>query len=104
MPAHWLLKNLFAHFLANLQATLSWHFNSVLVILVLDILFFFQRNGIKSLINLQHPGEHSSCGFGLEPVSGFSYIPEHFMQEDSMCNSSISISDIIIDYLNKPVV
>ena len=64
--------------------------------LVLDILFFFQRNGIKSLINLQHPGEHSSCGFGLEPVSGFSYIPEHFMQEDSMCNSSISISDIII--------
>lgn len=42
----------------------------------------FKRNGIKSLINLQHPGEHSSCGFGLEPVSGFSYIPEHFMQED----------------------
>ena len=42
------------------------------------------RAGIKSLINLQHPGEHASCGFGLEPESGFSYIPEHFMQEDSM--------------------
>ena len=42
------------------------------------------RCGIKSVINLQHPGEHASCGFGLEE-SGFSYNPEDFMQADSKC-------------------
>ena len=43
-----------------------------------------KRMGIKSLINLQHPGEHVSCGFGIDPVSGFSYDPEDFMKDDSM--------------------
>lgn len=47
-----------------------------------NVLEQFARTGIKSIINLQHPGEHASCGFGLEPESGFSYIPEDFMQED----------------------
>lgn len=47
-----------------------------------DIIGQFSQTGIKSLINLQHPGEHSSCGFGIEPVSGFSYVPEDFMKED----------------------
>ena len=48
------------------------------------LIVLYLRTGIKSIINLQHPGEHASCGFGLEPESGFSYIPEDFMQEDSM--------------------
>ncbi|XP_068719104.1 protein tyrosine phosphatase domain-containing protein 1-like [Montipora capricornis] len=47
-----------------------------------NVLQQFARSGIKSIINLQHPGEHASCGFGLEPESGFSYLPEDFMQED----------------------
>lgn len=47
-----------------------------------DVIRQFSEMGIKSLINLQHPGEHNSCGFGLESVSGFSYIPEDFMKED----------------------
>lgn len=42
----------------------------------------FSKVGIKSLINLQHPGEHVSCGFGIDPVSGFSYDPEDFMKDD----------------------
>ena len=41
------------------------------------------RVGINSVMNLQHPGEHASCGYGLEEGSGFSYIPEDFMQADS---------------------
>lgn len=40
------------------------------------------RNGIKSIINLQHPDEHASCGYGLQE-SGFSYEPEDFMQAES---------------------
>ena len=35
------------------------------------------------MMNLQHPGEHASCGYGLEEGSGFSYIPEDLMQADS---------------------
>ncbi|CAB4038206.1 tyrosine phosphatase domain-containing 1 isoform X2 [Paramuricea clavata] len=38
----------------------------------------FQRWGITAVINLQHPGEHANCGFGLEN-SGFTYNPEAFM-------------------------
>lgn len=52
------------------------------VIKKFDVIGQFSQTGIKSLINLQHPGEHSSCGFGLEPLSGFSYVPEDFMKED----------------------
>eukprot|EP00794_Sanderia_malayensis_P006955 gene6955-7736_t len=41
----------------------------------------FKKNNITAIINLQHPGEHSSCGFGLQ-ASGFSYNPQDFMDED----------------------
>ncbi|KAG5837843.1 hypothetical protein ANANG_G00217330 [Anguilla anguilla] len=40
----------------------------------------FQRCGIRTLINLQHPGEHASCGNELEQESGFTYRPEAFME------------------------
>ncbi|RVE72422.1 hypothetical protein OJAV_G00042330 [Oryzias javanicus] len=40
----------------------------------------FQRCGLKTVINLQRPGEHASCGNPLEPESGFTYRPETFMQ------------------------
>jgi hypothetical protein len=41
------------------------------------------RWGINAIINLQHPGEHANCGFGLEN-SGFTYNPEDFMNSGSM--------------------
>nr|XP_030703108.1 protein tyrosine phosphatase domain-containing protein 1 isoform X3 [Globicephala melas] len=37
-------------------------------------------HGIKSIINLQRPGEHASCGNPLEQESGFTYLPEAFME------------------------
>jgi len=46
-----------------------------------DVINQFKVNGIATVINLQHPGEHASCGFGLED-SGFSYVPQQFMDED----------------------
>ncbi|XP_013880929.1 protein tyrosine phosphatase domain-containing protein 1 [Austrofundulus limnaeus] len=45
-----------------------------------DIINQFKRNGIKTVINLQVPGEHAFCGKPLEPESGFSYHPEVFMK------------------------
>lgn len=41
------------------------------------------RCGLKTLINLQRPGEHASCGNPLETESGFTYRPEVFMENDS---------------------
>ncbi|XP_065667305.1 protein tyrosine phosphatase domain-containing protein 1 isoform X2 [Hydra vulgaris] len=46
-----------------------------------NIIEQFQNAGIKSIINLQQAGEHSACGFGLEP-SGFSYEPKDFMDNN----------------------
>ena len=51
-----------------------------------DLINVFLQNNIKAIFNLQLPGEHVSCGDGVE-ASGFSYIPgfsllfnaEHFM-------------------------
>ncbi|KAM9813527.1 protein tyrosine phosphatase domain-containing protein 1 [Neosynchiropus ocellatus] len=40
----------------------------------------FRRCGLKTVINLQRPGEHASCGNPLEPESGFTYLPERFME------------------------
>ena len=40
----------------------------------------FKKQGIKSIINLQTPGEHASCGPKLHS-SGFSYDPNDFMSK-----------------------
>ncbi|XP_075825792.1 protein tyrosine phosphatase domain-containing protein 1 isoform X1 [Microtus pennsylvanicus] len=40
----------------------------------------FLGHGIKTIINLQRPGEHASCGNSLEQESGFTYLPEAFME------------------------
>ncbi|XP_051580635.1 protein tyrosine phosphatase domain-containing protein 1 [Myxocyprinus asiaticus] len=39
----------------------------------------FKRLNIKSIINMQLPGEHAHCGPALEPDSGFTYSPQVFM-------------------------
>lgn len=40
----------------------------------------FRSCGLKTVINLQRPGEHASCGNPLESESGFTYRPEIFME------------------------
>jgi len=42
----------------------------------------FKDNNICSIINLQTPGEHSSCGPPLEKESLFTYKPQVFMDND----------------------
>uniref|UniRef100_A0A8C9SJ34 Protein tyrosine phosphatase domain-containing protein 1 n=1 Tax=Scleropages formosus TaxID=113540 RepID=A0A8C9SJ34_SCLFO len=41
-----------------------------------------QFQNIKSIINMQLPGEHAHCGPPLEPDSGFSYSPQVFMENN----------------------
>ncbi|EPY78969.1 protein tyrosine phosphatase domain containing 1 isoform 1 [Camelus ferus] len=45
----------------------------------------FRSHGIKTIINLQRPGEHASCGNPLEQESGFTYLPEAFMEAGMFC-------------------
>ncbi|XP_017574189.1 protein tyrosine phosphatase domain-containing protein 1 [Pygocentrus nattereri] len=40
----------------------------------------FKKLNIKSIINMQLPGEHDHCGPDLEPDSGFTYSPQTFME------------------------
>ncbi|KAJ0068540.1 hypothetical protein NL108_008901 [Boleophthalmus pectinirostris] len=47
-----------------------------------NIIEQFRRCGLKTVINLQRPGEHASCGNPLEQESGFTYRPEIFMEAD----------------------
>lgn len=42
----------------------------------------FKRHRIKAVINVQLPGEHPLCGDGIH-ASGFSYLPEEFMDHGS---------------------
>ncbi|CAH1103557.1 unnamed protein product [Psylliodes chrysocephalus] len=54
---------------------------STIVIIQKNIIQQFQSLGIKSIINLQSPREHASCGQPLES-SGFSYDPNIFMEQN----------------------
>ncbi|CAH1254847.1 PTPDC1 [Branchiostoma lanceolatum] len=47
-----------------------------------EIIEQFKEQGIKSVVNLQRPFEHASCGNALEPESGFTYLPQDFMEND----------------------
>ena len=41
-----------------------------------------QSARIKSIINLQTPGEHASCGPNLQQANGFTYDANEFMSQD----------------------
>ncbi|CAL8323443.1 unnamed protein product [Gadus morhua 'NCC'] len=45
-----------------------------------NIIEQFHRLNIKSIINMQQPGEHAHCGPPLDPESGFTYSPQSFME------------------------
>jgi len=58
-----------------------------------NIIQQFKSNNICSIINLQRPGEHASCGPGLEKESLFTYLPQQFMD-----NNIFFYNFIIKDY------
>nr|XP_030139442.1 protein tyrosine phosphatase domain-containing protein 1 isoform X4 [Taeniopygia guttata] len=82
-PARWAeheqaLKGLYSSWITD--NILAMARPSTEVIEKYNIIEQFERCGIKTIINLQRPGEHASCGNPLEQESGFTYLPEAFME------------------------
>uniref|UniRef100_A0A673Z268 Protein tyrosine phosphatase domain-containing protein 1 n=1 Tax=Salmo trutta TaxID=8032 RepID=A0A673Z268_SALTR len=75
------IKGLYSSWVTeNLLATAR---PSTVLIEKYNIIDQFKRCGLKTVINLQRPGEHASCGpNALESESGFSYQPEVFMENN----------------------
>ncbi|XP_061897028.1 protein tyrosine phosphatase domain-containing protein 1-like isoform X3 [Entelurus aequoreus] len=57
---------------------------STILIEKFDVIEQFQRLNIRSIINMQVPGEHAHCGPPLDPGSGFTYLPQIFMENDTL--------------------
>lgn len=64
--SHWITDNLLAMARPNRER-------------IRETIAEFQSHGIRSIINLQTPGEHASCGPKLHAESGFTYDPKDFM-------------------------
>ncbi|KAJ1332385.1 hypothetical protein BSLG_008689 [Batrachochytrium salamandrivorans] len=67
-----------------------------------DLVTKFQEHQIHSIFNLQEAGEHAMCGDGNEPLSGFSYLPETWMDNGSVpdmqtpdCETMMSIVQVM---------
>ncbi|XP_008409534.1 protein tyrosine phosphatase domain-containing protein 1 isoform X2 [Poecilia reticulata] len=54
-----------------------------------NIIEQFQRLKIRSIINMQLPGEHAHCGPPLDLDSGFTYSPQTFMDNKNFGVSSL---------------
>ncbi|XP_064605201.1 protein tyrosine phosphatase domain-containing protein 1-like isoform X2 [Liolophura sinensis] len=68
--SHWVTDNILAMARPSTQGIETY-----------KIIDQFKEAGIKSVINIQKPGEHASCGEHLDE-SGFSYNPQLFMDND----------------------
>ncbi|XP_041746897.1 protein tyrosine phosphatase domain-containing protein 1 [Coregonus clupeaformis] len=79
-PSQQAVQGLFSHWVTDdivAMARPSSH-----LIKKYSIIEQFQRLNIKSIINMQLPGEHAHCGPPLEPDTGFTYSPQTFMEND----------------------
>lgn len=47
-----------------------------------NLISAFKEKKIGAIFNLQSFGEHVSCGDGIEQTSGFSYLPETFIENN----------------------
>ncbi|XP_043465511.1 protein tyrosine phosphatase domain-containing protein 1-like isoform X2 [Leptopilina heterotoma] len=81
-PVHMAIKNIFSHWVTD--DVLAMARPNTEQILKNHIIAQFQGWSIKTLINLQTPGEHASCGPRLEK-SGFTYNPGDFMKNGIYC-------------------
>ncbi|XP_017766528.1 PREDICTED: protein tyrosine phosphatase domain-containing protein 1-like [Eufriesea mexicana] len=76
-PVHMAIQNIFSHWVTD--DVLAMARPNTAQIIKKDIIAQFQGWSIKTIINLQTPGEHASCGGPLED-SGFTYDPNVFMK------------------------
>ncbi|XP_072402331.1 uncharacterized protein [Diabrotica undecimpunctata] len=78
-PENLAIQGIYSHWITD--DILAMARPSTIVIIQKNIIQQFQSLGIKSIINLQSPREHASCGQPLE-ASGFSYDPSIFMEQN----------------------
>ncbi|XP_012238136.1 protein tyrosine phosphatase domain-containing protein 1-like [Bombus impatiens] len=76
-PVHMAIQNIFSHWVTD--DVLAMARPNTAQIIKKDIIAQFQGWSIKTIVNLQTPGEHASCGGPLEE-SGFTYDPNVFMK------------------------
>ncbi|KDR18115.1 protein tyrosine phosphatase domain-containing protein 1-like [Zootermopsis nevadensis] len=76
---HMAIDGIFSHWVTD--DILAMARPSTEIIKTRNIIGQFKSLGIKSIINLQTPGEHASCGNALES-SGFTYDPDVFMENN----------------------
>ncbi|KYM99355.1 Protein tyrosine phosphatase domain-containing protein 1 [Cyphomyrmex costatus] len=74
------IQNIFSHWVTDDVLAMA-RLNTAQMIKK-DIIAQFQGWSIKTIINLQTPGEHASSGGPLEE-SGFTYDPKIFMNNDN---------------------
>ena len=72
------LKGIYSHWIT--EDILAMSRPNTAQIESMELIKQFRASGIKSIINLQMPGEHASCGPKLQP-SGFTYDPNDFMKQ-----------------------
>ncbi|XP_022648245.1 protein tyrosine phosphatase domain-containing protein 1-like isoform X2 [Varroa destructor] len=77
-PEQSAIRGLYSHWVTDDVLAMSRPTTRLLV--RYDIVQQFQEHGIRAVFNLQSPGEHASCGNGLED-EGFSYKPMQLMEK-----------------------
>ncbi|KAK0089052.1 hypothetical protein PV325_009415 [Microctonus aethiopoides] len=76
-PVHMAIEEIFSHWVTD--DVLAMARPSTAQLQKNNVIAQFQGWSIKTIINLQTPGEHGSCGGPLE-TSGFTYDPAEFMK------------------------
>ncbi|XP_057331836.1 protein tyrosine phosphatase domain-containing protein 1-like isoform X1 [Microplitis mediator] len=76
-PVHMAIRDIFSHWVTD--DVLAMARPSTAQLLQKNVISQFKEWSIKTIINLQTPGEHASCGGPLEE-SGFTYDPSEFMK------------------------
>ncbi|XP_044018064.1 protein tyrosine phosphatase domain-containing protein 1-like isoform X2 [Aphidius gifuensis] len=77
LPVHMAIEGIFSHWVTD--DILAMARPSTARIIQKNIIEQFKELSIKTIINLQTPGEHGSCGGPLDQ-SGFTYDPSEFMK------------------------
>ncbi|CAL8263082.1 unnamed protein product [Merluccius merluccius] len=84
-PAHWranqqAIRGLFSSWVTDDIVAMARPSSHLLE--KFNIVEQFHRLNIKSIINMQLPGEHAHCGPPLDAESGFTYSPQSFMENN----------------------
>ncbi|XP_043794705.1 protein tyrosine phosphatase domain-containing protein 1-like isoform X2 [Apis laboriosa] len=92
-PVHMAIQNIFSHWVTD--EVLAMARPNTAQIIKKNIIAQFQGWSIKTIINLQTPGEHASCGGPLEE-SGFTYDPNVFMKHGRLGRTGVLIACYLI--------